>query len=178
VNEPVLYIKTLLEILVSSLTNLAATCVKYSVPILTLVGVVLVFMVAEGPHSPYKQVITDFVVFVAWWVLLGVASSIGLGSGLHTFVLYLGPHIAKVTIAAYKCNQVPVLVPSRWRFDHFEECGQGEGVGFWSIYSAVGLEAFLWGFGTALGELPPYFFALAASIAGTKNEELQEVLDN
>jgi hypothetical protein len=67
---------------------------------------------------------------------------------------------------------VPTLLPSRWRFDHFEECGAGEGVSFWQIYSAVALEAFLWGFGTALGELPPYFFALAASIAGTKNEEL------
>lgn len=36
----------------------------------------------------------------------------------------------------------------------------------------------MWGAGTALGELPPYFFALAASIAGSENEELQEVLDN
>lgn len=39
----------------------------------------------------------------------------------------------------------------------------------------VAPEAFLWGFGTALGELPPYFFALAASIAGNKNEELGEL---
>ncbi|GMH17793.1 hypothetical protein Nepgr_019634 [Nepenthes gracilis] len=31
---------------------------------------------------------------------LGIASSIGLGSGLHTFVLYLGPHIAQFAIKA------------------------------------------------------------------------------
>jgi len=65
---------------------------------------IALFFIAEGPHSAYKQEITDFAIFVSWWLLLGVASSIGLGSGLHTFVLYLGPHIAKVTIAAYKCN--------------------------------------------------------------------------
>ena len=33
-----------------------------------------------------------------WWVGLGVLSSIGLGTGLHTFVLYLGPYIAKVNL--------------------------------------------------------------------------------
>lgn len=40
------------------------------------------------------------------------------------------------------------------------------------------LEAFLWGAGTALGELPPYFVALAASKAGNKNEELEEMLES
>ena len=35
-----------------------------------------------------------------YWIVLGIASSIGLGTGLHTFVLYLGPWIAKVNIKA------------------------------------------------------------------------------
>lgn len=43
---------------------------------------------------------------VAWWLMLGVLSSIGLGTGLHTFVLYLGPHIAKVTMAAEECRSL------------------------------------------------------------------------
>jgi hypothetical protein len=41
----------------------------------------------------------------------------------------------------------------------------------------VWIEAFLWGLGTALGELPPYFIARAASIAGQKTEELNELLE-
>lgn len=41
------------------------------------------------------------------------------------------------------------------------------------IYGAVFLEAFLWGAGTAIGELPPYFVARAASAAGGVNEELE-----
>jgi hypothetical protein len=40
----------------------------------------------------------------AWWVGLGVLSSVGFGTGLHTFILYLGPHIAAVTLAAYECG--------------------------------------------------------------------------
>ena len=39
------------------------------------------------------------------------------------------------------------------------------------------IEAFLWGLGTALGELPAYFIARAASIAGQKTEELNELLE-
>jgi len=35
----------------------------------------------------------------------------------------------------------------------------------------------LWGLGTAIGELPPYFVAKAASEAGSINDELEELLD-
>ena len=35
---------------------------------------------------------------------LGVLSSVGLGTGLHTFLLFLGPFIARVTLAAYECG--------------------------------------------------------------------------
>lgn len=38
------------------------------------------------------------------------------------------------------------------------------------------LEAFLWGAGTAMGELPPYFVARAASAAGGMDEELEDIL--
>jgi hypothetical protein len=50
-------------------------------------------------------------------------------------------------------------------------------VSVFSIYQAVIIEAFLWGLGTAIGELPPYFVARAASLAGRKSEELDEILD-
>lgn len=39
------------------------------------------------------------------------------------------------------------------------------------------LESFLWGVGTALGELPPYFIARAAREANSRAEDLEE-LDN
>jgi len=39
------------------------------------------------------------------------------------------------------------------------------------------IEAFLWGLGTAIGELPPYYVARAASLAGKKSEELEELQD-
>jgi hypothetical protein len=48
----------------------------------------------------------------------------------------------------------------------------------WAIYKSVFLEAFLWGLGTALGELPPYFVALSASLAGSHDEEIADLLQH
>lgn len=94
---------------------------------------------------------------------LGVLSSVGLGTGLHTFVLYLGPHIAAVTMAAYECGGLnfpeppypdtivcPTTIDTAWT------------AGVLNIMRKVRVEAMLWGAGTALGELPPYFMARAA----------------
>ena len=50
-------------------------------------------------------------VWCGWWVGLGILSSVGLGTGLHTFLLYLGPHIAAVTLAAYECQSTDFPEP-------------------------------------------------------------------
>jgi ABC-type methionine transport system permease subunit len=58
--------------------------------------------------------------FISFWLLTGIASSIGLGTGLHTFVLYLLPHVAAVMTASLKCNGiVPQMLPSRYNFEYF-----------------------------------------------------------
>ena len=83
-------------------------------------------------------------------------------------------------IVANECNRAPEMLPSRWRFHHFAACdavlNPANPISFWTIYNAVFWEAFLWGAGTAIGELPPYFVSRAASIAGQKNEELTDLI--
>ena len=44
----------------------------------------------------------------------------------------------------------------------------------WSIMSKVRFPAFCWGFGTALGELPPYFMARAAKLSGRSRGDEDE----
>lgn len=134
------------------------------------------FYYIDGPHEEYRQVVTEFSLFGGWWIGLGILSSVGLGTGLHTFVLYLGPYMAQVTMAANNCNKFPEFIPNRWTYEKFGECEKWEGeptIGILDIYYALALEAFLWGFGTAIGELPPYFVARAASLAGETHEELE-----
>jgi len=98
---------------------------------------------------------------MAYWIILGIASSIGLGTGLHTFVLYLGPWIAKVTLVAEECKAIPRMIPNKWSFQTFDDCPSSVGtpITFLEILLSVQFEAFLWGLGTAIGELPPYFVA-------------------
>ena len=94
------------------------------------------------------------------WVGLGVLSSVGLGTGLHTFLLYLGPHIASVTLAAYECGSTDF--PSPPYPDSIvcpKTAAAAAAMTVWQIVSKVRVEAFCWGAGTALGELPPYFMA-------------------
>lgn len=45
----------------------------------------------------------------------------------------------------------------------------------WAIMSKVRLESFLWGAGTALGELPPYFMARAARLSGHDPEDAENL---
>lgn len=102
------------------------------------------------------------------------------GSGLHTFVLYLGPHIALFTLKTMQCGRVDIKsapydtiqlkrVPS-WLGKDCSEFGpplfpssDGTPVPLSSILPQVQIEAILWGIGTALGELPPYFISRAGS---------------
>lgn len=63
---------------------------------LILAGLIVVGFNTDGSHLATLLYIRKKFFWYAYWVGLGVASSIGLGTGLHTFLLYLGPFIAEV----------------------------------------------------------------------------------
>ncbi|XP_042074779.1 vacuole membrane protein 1 isoform X4 [Haplochromis burtoni] len=128
-------------------------------------------------------------------ILLSIAYRI---EGAHT----QGPHIASVTLAAYECGSVDFPEPP---YPEQIVCPQQEApasdsgaeqvgveavgsetlqgkVSLWTILSKVRLEACMWGVGTAIGELPPYFMARAARLSGTEPDdedyqEFEEMLD-
>jgi len=141
-----------------------------------LVGCVTVARRMEGPHQETLSTWEAYLVWCAWWVGLGVLSSVGLGTGLHTFLLYLGPHIASVTLAAYECGSTdfpsPPYPDSIVCPEQATDGGSTQAaMTIWQIVSKVRVEAFCWGFGTALGELPPYFMARAHRLSGHDPEE-------
>ncbi|GMS90319.1 hypothetical protein PENTCL1PPCAC_12494 [Pristionchus entomophagus] len=144
-----------------------------------LSAVVTYAYVTPGPHQEYVGVIESKLLWWSWWVLLGVLSSIGLGSGLHTFLLYLGPHIAAVTLAAYECNSLDFPEPPYPDSIVCPSTTTGAAITLWNIVAKIRVEAFLWGVGTAIGELPPYFMARAARLSGNEpdDEEYREFLE-
>jgi len=155
--------------------------------ILSIVATWGLLLFTDGPHAKHVQELLWYVRFGLWWIILGVASSIGFGSGLHTFVLYLAPHLALFTIKAVQCGRVDLKsapydtillkrMPS-WLDKDCLEFGPPiyqETIPFSKILQKVYLEAVLWGVGTALGELPPYFLSRAATMSGRTVDELQD----
>lgn len=127
----------------------------------------------------FNQTSIVCVLYQHWYCKINVYSTcFSSGSGLHTFVLYLGPHIAFFTIKAMQCGRVDLKSapydtiqlergPS-WLDKDCSEFGpplfqllDGLRVPLSSILPQVQIEAILWGVGTAIGELPPYFISRA-----------------
>lgn len=120
----------------------------------------------EGPHTDFVYSWKKEIVWCGYWVGLGILSSVGLGTGLHTFLLYLGPHIASVTLAAFECKSLDFPEPPYPEEILCPESADEVAITLWKIMGKVRLEAFMWGAGTAIGELPPYFMARAATLSG------------
>ena len=148
-------------------------------PLLALLGTLLAAHHAHGPHRAALLEAELFASVAAWWLGLGVLSSIGLGTGLHSGMLFLFPHIAKVCRSAEACCSVAFdsrknswfALPAGELF----ACPAGKQRPCDAVpYSALLLKnlapAILWGIGTALGEVPPYLLSRAAAEASKANQ--------
>jgi len=170
--------------LVLSLLEGAQALLKYKASLaITCVAIMLLVTAHHlpGGHQGGLLELERYLVWCGWWVGLGVLSSVGLGTGLHTFLLYLGPHIAAVTMAAYECGSTDFPSPPYPSQILCPTMGEGEvamEMTIWAILAKVRVEAFCWGAGTAIGELPPYFMARAARLSGSEpGEDTEEFLE-
>jgi membrane protein YqaA with SNARE-associated domain len=117
-----------------------------------------------------------------WWILLGFLSSVGFGTGLHSGLMFLFPHVMQVVAAAEACGTTVGLVP--W-YQHpcKLECSMTRGstdgstVTLLNLWLLVTTQCMLWGAGTAIGELPPYLISKAARLAGSKDTEFESELE-
>eukprot|EP01119_Soliformovum_irregulare_P021982 TRINITY_DN7419_c0_g1_i1.p1 TRINITY_DN7419_c0_g1~~TRINITY_DN7419_c0_g1_i1.p1 ORF type:complete len:490 (-),score=111.01 TRINITY_DN7419_c0_g1_i1:40-1455(-) len=138
-----------------------------------------------GPHRYLLKQFELVIQFIVWWTGLGILSSVGLGTGMHTGLLFLFPHIIKVTMAANTCKSTNFeSLTDMWfnsspdLFFCQEAAPDAEPPSFFSIFAKVFLPAMLWGAGTAIGEIPPYAVSRAASLAGQANAEFDEITES
>ena len=90
-----------------------------------------------------------------------------------TLTLYL-----QVCLAAETCGHVDFNTRGDvWYSSEPFHCGDTApgSVTFMDLFHKVALTAMLWGAGTAVGEVPPYFLSYQASKAGTRNVYMEEV---
>uniref|UniRef100_A0A674EQB5 Vacuole membrane protein 1 n=1 Tax=Salmo trutta TaxID=8032 RepID=A0A674EQB5_SALTR len=133
----------------------------------------------EGAHQKYVQYLEKRFLWCAYWVGLGILSSVGLGTGLHTFLLYLGPHIASVTLAAYECGSTDFPEPPYPDQIICPEAGGMEGsISLWSIISKVRMEACMWVRKRVFIQLKSRFIVLVNSMGRFPEHRLNLVLDN
>jgi len=174
--QPLKTITLFLSICVQSCFRLVMFALRRRVLVLfalLVFGGIVVLVLVEGPHSAAVLQVAMLIRFSLWWLVLGVLSSIGLGTGLHTFVLYLGPFIVKTTLAAIECGSVQFdLMGTEAFFCSDEDPSVNPTV--WDILLKVQPASVLWGLGTALGELPPYFISRAARNSGARIEEIDQ----
>ncbi|RKP25842.1 vacuole membrane protein 1 [Syncephalis pseudoplumigaleata] len=175
--DPVLITHHFALYLLEEASHAVRVALSYTRTVAFMAAVVLLYAAAylvPGPVQPLAMHIQSEITWAGYWILLGIASSVGLGTGLHTFVLFLGPHIAEVTLAAFECGHVDFAVRGPDSF----VCGKvipAATLSLWSIIRKIYWQSFCWGAGTAIGELPPYFVARAAALAGQTNEEMDEI---
>jgi len=129
------------------------------------------------------QEIRTWIEFFIWWLGLGILSSVGLGTGMHTGLLFLFPHIFKVSLAATACKSLDFESRSDMWFTTSSNafiCPEtiSNQVTFWGIFLKVFLPCLIWGAGTAIGEIPPYAVSRAASLAGQANEEFEDIKES
>ncbi|KAG5474305.1 hypothetical protein LSCM1_03085 [Leishmania martiniquensis] len=121
-----------------------------------------------------------------YWVVLGVLSSIGLGTGMHSGLLFLFPHIYRVCAAMQSCGNANFWTyPVNFFYGPREriflclapESDPELAVSQMSLVQylvKVVPACMLWGAGTAIGEVPPYALSYAAALQGRHEDDLQE----
>lgn len=122
-----------------------------------------------------------YIEWILWWLILGILSSIGLGTGMHSGILFLFPFIGQVCMVAATCHSLDFDTFGSNKFHCITKNSQQTStVTFWGLFFKVFWPCFLWGAGTAIGEIPPYAVSLAAKRAGKQDEfeEMQQELAN
>jgi len=150
----------------------------FLVPILILY---LLLSFIPGGHLIWLKEFEEIILFITWWLVLGILSSIGLGTGMHTGLLFLFPHIMKVCWAASECKNMnfPSLNDMWLRRDPnlfvcINPATEGSAT-FFDIFKRVIVPCIIWGTGTAIGEIPPYAISRAARESGVANREFLDI---
>jgi hypothetical protein len=176
--HPLLISKYFCLYIIDAFKQIGDFITKYIASILFIVILAAssLYFVETTTDQEKLHLIRNTLIWYGYWIALGILSSIGLGTGLHTFFLFLSPHIVEITTAAYTCGNLNFKVFGEGSFICHGEPNP-ESVTILSIFSKIRMQVFFWGFGTAIGELPPYFVSRAAALAGQKNQSISKYAD-
>jgi len=130
--------------------------------LIILINLYLLFFKNSNIVNNYLQSLNNCI----YWFILGILSSIGLGSGLQTGLLFLFPHIIKVSLTYKQCGNsiFDTYGDSAFICKNPETLTEINTIDIFSILLKTFLEIFIWGCGTAVGEIPPYIVSKYSKI--------------
>lgn len=121
---------------------------------------------------------------ILYWTLLGILSSIGLGFGLHTGVLFLFPLIMNTCFSYKECNSFEYELYGNNSFtcqdNHYRniltilDSFKIFNIEFLLLIRLI-IPIFFWGLGTALGDVPPYVFSRLDRLSRKKQFDLKNI---
>eukprot|EP00756_Hemistasia_phaeocysticola_P001897 Hpha_TRINITY_DN11308_c0_g1::TRINITY_DN11308_c0_g1_i1::g.63168::m.63168/K21248/VMP1; vacuole membrane protein 1 len=143
-----------------------------------------------APAQPWVYWTNAWIQDTIFWLALGILSSVGFGSGMHSGLLFLFPHIYQVCLAADSCRSLDfhtntlykggparafAVLPIGDTPDYCKCVPAPEGelapALIWRVVRVM-WPCFVWGCGTAIGEIPPYLVALKARASGQTAQEV------
>ncbi|KAH9270957.1 hypothetical protein BASA83_006913 [Batrachochytrium salamandrivorans] len=146
---------------VADATYVVATHLHIFFIVLVFIGSSVLLYMLDGQHQEWVGQIESSIIWYGWWIGLGITSSVGLGTGLHTFMLFLAPFIAQATLVAYSCHSLEFTTRGPNSFVCDSSLGQStDPITVWSIASKVRLETLLWGFAAVAGQNDPEFASI------------------
>jgi membrane protein YqaA with SNARE-associated domain len=175
--NPLRVTRLFLEICVEWIKELLNYCINHPSKKYVMCGLCF-FVLVNFIENPLTQPMINlmyFVKFVSWWLLLGIASSIGLGTGAHTGLLFLFPHIMYVCLASEQCNSLNFVTWSQMWFQnnnafvclYDSDSSTDSSIfspSFLNIWMKVFLPCLFWGTGSAIGEIPPFWISKMAKL--------------
>ena len=149
------YLQTLLKQIIAS-----PLIMIILIPILFII---IIHWIPIFPTIDIFELFYIYIEWILWWLILGILSSIGLGTGMHSGILFLFPFIGNVCMVAATCHSLDFDTFGNKSFNCFTRNDENSStVTFWGLFFKVFWPCFLWGSGTAIGEIPPYAVSLAA----------------
>ena len=175
-SSPVLTLKLFLIVCVRYLRNVTTIVALHPFTLWVAVPCIAFYVAGleVGPLEPWWESFNSTVKFVFWWFGLGVISSIGLGTGMHTGLLFLFPFMIRVSHAAQICESLDFITTDDGSFQ-CDPCAPKTGVAFWQLLLHVFPACWIWASGTAVGEIPPFLLARAARLAGERNGDFEDL---
>lgn len=178
--HPIKTLKLFFQEIESIFRNLYRKNKKYNKIIIGCLFLILLLFRLRNKHEQLNNFLI-YVEVVIWWLALGILSSIGLGCGMHSGLLFLFPHVYFICSTSEFCNSLNFdSRVNMWKSlltagNYFECLGKDDGnVTLSKLFLKAYPYCFIWGVGTALGELPPYLTSYYAAKTKLSDEEYEE----